>query len=117
MLNRRLKRHFPEEVEAATVRERAWGSKKNGELLAIAQEEFDALLSADRGIPDQQDLSRFDLVVVILRAKSNRYQDLAPLMDEAGAALLGARPGQAVIVGGGGEGRERGSDSGGGRRQ
>lgn len=110
MLDRRLKRHLPEGTHAVTARERGWGSKKNGELLALAQGEFDALLSADRGIPDQQELSRFDLAVVVLRAKSNRYRDLAPLMEEAGAALRTARAGEAVLVGEGGRLRGRGGE-------
>ena len=37
---------------------------KNGELLASAEKEFDLLLTTDRGIPHQQDLSRFDLTVL-----------------------------------------------------
>ena len=72
MLDRRLRRSLPDEVEALTVRERGWGSKKNGELLALAEKEFDVLLTTDRGIPHQQDLSRFDLKVVVLTARSNR---------------------------------------------
>lgn len=107
MLDRRLKVHLPEGTEAMTVRERGWGSKKNGELLSLAQEEFDVLLTADRGIPDQQELSRFDLAVVVLRAKSNRYRDLAALMDEAGAALLRARAGEAALVRGRDGGKTR----------
>lgn len=100
MLDSRLKRRLPAGTEAATVRERGWGSKKNGELLALAQAGFDVLLTADRRIPDQQELSRFGLSVVVLRAKSNRYRDLVPLMDGVGAALERGRPGEAVLVGG-----------------
>ncbi len=82
MLPRKLKRLLPEEVEVVTVRERGWDSKKNGELLALAEKEFDVLLTTDRGIPHQQDLSRFDLEVVVLSAKSNLISDLEPLMAE-----------------------------------
>ncbi len=82
MLPRKLKRLLPEGVEAVTVRERGWDSKKNGELLALAEKEFDLLLTTDQGIPHQQDLSRFDLEVVVLSAKSNRLSDLEPLMPE-----------------------------------
>lgn len=114
MLDSRLKRHLPEGTDAMTVRERGWGSKKNEELLALAQGEFDALLTADRGIPDQQELSRFDLAVVVLRAQSNRYRDLAPLVEEAGAALRTARAGKAVLVGEGGRLRGRGGERGSG---
>ncbi len=89
MLDRRLKRFLPEGVEAVTVRERGWDSKKNGELLTLAEKEFDVLLTTDRGIPHQQDLSRFDLEVVVLSAKSNRFSDLEPLMAEVRRRLTG----------------------------
>lgn len=82
ILDRRLKRWLPEGVEAVTVRERGWDSKKNGELLAVAEKEFDLSLTTDRGIPHQQDLSRFDLTVVVLTVKSNRLSDLEPRMGE-----------------------------------
>ncbi len=61
MLPRRLKRLLPEGVEVVTVQERGWDAKKNGELLALVEKEFDVLLTTDQGIPNQQDLSSFDL--------------------------------------------------------
>jgi len=87
MLDRRLKRLLPEGVEAVTVRERGWDSKKNGELLALAEKEFDVLLTTDRGLPHQQDLSRYDLEVVVLSARSNRLADLEPQMEEVGQLI------------------------------
>lgn len=87
MLDRRLKRFLPEGVEAVTVRERGWDSKKNGELLTLAEKEFDVLLTTDRGIPHQQDLSRYDLEVVVLTARSNRLSDLEPRMEEVGRMI------------------------------
>jgi predicted nuclease of predicted toxin-antitoxin system len=98
MLDRRLKRFLPAGIDALTVRERGWGSKSNGELLDLAQHEFDVLVTTDRGIPHQQDLSRFDLAVVILRARSNSYEDLAPLVGKASAALPTTRPGGTLLI-------------------
>lgn len=89
MLDRRLKRWLPEGVEAVTVRERGWDSKKNGELLALAEKEFDVLLTTDRGIPHQQDLSRFDLEVVVLSVRSNRLSDLESRMEEVRRLIEG----------------------------
>ncbi len=74
-------------MEAVTVQELGWDSKKNGELLVLAEKEFDVLLTTDRGIPHQQDLSRFDLTVVVLTAKSNRLSDLEPRMEEVGRLI------------------------------
>lgn len=59
------------------------------------------LITADRRIPFQQDLSGFDLAVVILEAKSNTLEDLAPLAERAGEALRLAPRGAAVRVTGG----------------
>ena len=89
MLDRRLKRWLPEGVEALTVRERGWDSKKNGELLALAEKEFDVLLTTDRGIPHEQDLSRFDLMVMVITARSNRLQDLEPHMEDVRRVIEG----------------------------
>ena len=96
MLDRRLKQFLPEETMG--VRERGWGSKKNGDLLQLAEKEFDILLTSDKGIPHQQNLSRYDLAIVILRAKSNRYEDLVKLMEAANEAFGSARPGTATFV-------------------
>ena len=78
--------------------EAGWAGKKNGELLGLAEREFDVLVSTDKGIPHQQNVSRFDLTVVLLHAKSNTLEGLAPLMDEVNAALGSIEPGTAVGI-------------------
>jgi predicted nuclease of predicted toxin-antitoxin system len=97
-LRRKLTRFFGSDTETVTVAERGCKGLKNGELLAVAEAEFDALVTADRRIPRQQDLSRFDLTVVILEAKSNTLEDLAPLAERASEALRSAPRGAAVRV-------------------
>ena len=94
-VDRRLKRAFDEEHEVSTVPERGWAGMKNGELLEAAGKEFDALVTTDRGMPYQQNLSRFELAVIVLEAKSNSYEDLASLMDRTNAALGEVVPGEA----------------------
>lgn len=90
-----------DDLVAVTVARRGWKGKKNGELLAEAQEGFDVLLTMDHSIEHQQDLSRFDLAIVLLIASRNTYEDLAPLMVEADAAIRRARPGHVSRVEGG----------------
>lgn len=98
MLDRRLGRLLGEEHEAVTVKQRGRDGKKNGELLALAQEEFDALLTMDRSIEHQQNLEESNLAVVLLKARSNRFADTAPFADEIKAALSSARRGVVVRV-------------------
>ncbi len=86
-------------VNATTVRERGWQHKKNGELLEVAQHEFDVLVTMDKRMPDQQRLSRYSIAVVILRARSNRLADLIPLTSKLLQALEEAKKGCALEIG------------------
>ena len=71
---------------------------KNGELLEAAGKNFDVLVTTDKGMPHQQNLSRFHLAVVVLEAKSNSYENLASLMDRTNAALGDVVPGEATRI-------------------
>jgi predicted nuclease of predicted toxin-antitoxin system len=82
MLPRKLKRLLPEAAEVVTVRECGCDSMKNGELLTLAEKEFDVFMTTDQGIPHQHDLSQFDLGVVVLSARSNRLAELEPQMEK-----------------------------------
>ena len=70
-LPRRLKRELVGH-DARTAPEMGWASKRNGELLALAAAEFDVFLTVDRNLSYQQDVSAFDIAVVVLVARSNR---------------------------------------------
>lgn len=98
MMPRLLADSFAPEMEAMTVRQRGWASKKNGELLDAAQHEFDVLLTMDRGMRHQQNLADFDLAVILLRARSNRLEDLEPLAEAAKEAIRATPPGSLAVV-------------------
>jgi predicted nuclease of predicted toxin-antitoxin system len=85
--------------ECRTVVECGWSGKKNGELLAEADSLFDVLLTLDKNLPYQQDLTTKRIAVLIVRARSNRIQDLVPILPECLAALASIQPRQVVRVG------------------
>ena len=85
--------------DVKTVPEAGWAALKNGDLLSRAQHEFDALVTTDRNLPFQQDLSRFSVAVIVLRARSNRVADLRRLIPELVAALPAASRGAVTWVG------------------
>jgi predicted nuclease of predicted toxin-antitoxin system len=85
--------------ECQTVRRAGYGSKKNGELLMLAEGRWDVLLTSDRNIKYQQNMTGRSVSILILRAKSNRMKDLLPLMPACAEALLSIQPGQVVEVG------------------
>ena len=66
-----------------------WAGIENGELLKKAVEAgFDVLITMDGNMVHQQNLAKYPIAVVALRAASNRLGDTHPLM----AALLALLP-------------------------
>jgi len=86
--------------EVKTAPEMGWASKRNGELLALAAGEFDVFLTADRNLSYQQDVSAFDIAVVVLAARSNRLDDFRPLIGRLLEVLPTVEPRTVTVVGG-----------------
>jgi predicted nuclease of predicted toxin-antitoxin system len=93
-LPRQVKRHFTADVEVLTVQERGWSGIKNSELLRLAAGEFDVFLTMDSGVEFQQNLQSLAIGILIVRAPSNRFEDLQPLISEVHEALNTIHPGQ-----------------------
>jgi predicted nuclease of predicted toxin-antitoxin system len=98
-LPRALKREL-ETHDVATVPELGWAGKDNGELLQLASAEFDVFLTADQGLQYQQNLTGYDIAVVTLAAKTNRLEDLRPLIPRLLAVLIKLTPGEVVTLAG-----------------
>ncbi len=78
---RRLKRDFIGH-EVLTIDEAGFKGLKNGNLLSAASDEFDVLITVDKNIEHQQNIN-LPMAVLILLARSNRYESLAPLVPNA----------------------------------
>ena len=81
-----------------TVQRRGWSSIKNGKLLALAAAEFDVVLTADKGMEYQQNLATLPVAVVIVLARTNRMQDMAPAVPRILTALGELVPGTLLKV-------------------
>ena len=69
------------------------------ELLRLAQQSFDVLLTNDQNIEHQQNLREFDLAFVVLVAPTNDITDLEPLMPAANRAMKKLRAGEIAYIG------------------
>ncbi|MEE8074748.1 MAG: DUF5615 family PIN-like protein [Candidatus Binatia bacterium] len=84
--------------EVVTVPEAGWAGKDNGELVTLAAGHFEVFLTVDQNLAAQQDLGRAGLAVIVLRARSNRLQDLEPLIPKVMQALESIRAGELVLL-------------------
>ncbi len=97
-VDRRLRPLFDNAFEVITVIEHGWGGLTNGELLNAAQHEFDVLVTMDRNMPHQQNLSSYSLGIVLITARSNKRQDIEPAMPDVNRAVQEVNPGELRIV-------------------
>lgn len=96
-LPRRLKRELVGH-DARTAPEMGWASKTNGELLALAAADFDVFLTSDRNLSYQQNVSAFDVAVIVLVARSNSMDDMRQLVPRILGALATAKAGMVTLV-------------------
>ena len=85
--------------EVATVQGLGWAGVTNGELLRRAGGHVDAFLTMDRNLERQHKLSGLSFGVIVIRAPSNRVEDLRPLVGKILLALGNIRAGIIQHVG------------------
>ena len=85
--------------ECLTVQDAGWSGKMNGELLDLAEPEFDVLVTLDTNLNYQQNLAGRNIAIVILRARSNRLSHLSPYFPTCVQALQAIKPGEIIFVG------------------
>jgi precorrin-2 methylase len=85
-------RHALTGHSVSTAFELGWAALRNGELLKRAAETFDVLITTDQNLRHQQDLSQFQVAVLVLPTTSwpKIRQHVARVM----AAVENARPGE-----------------------
>lgn len=96
-LPRKLRRELPD-FSVRTVQEEGWTSFRNGELLSRAQQTFDVLLTADRRLQFQQNLSRFEIGVVVIVTLNLRLRTILAAREQIRERLSSVRAGEVVSV-------------------
>ena len=84
--------------EAFTVRQMNWQGLSNGRLLLAANPQFDVFLTVDKNLVRQQDLTGLRIAVIVLRAPSNKIEDLSHLVPQLLSHLASLQPGTVTFL-------------------
>ena len=84
--------------EAKTVHEMSWERLLDGPLLKLAAQEFDVLLTIDRSIEYQQNLSRLGIGMILVEVPKNQMRYYRSAKNELSAAVEGIRAGQVIHI-------------------
>lgn len=80
-----------------TAYEQGWSSLLNGELLRVAEDAgFDVLLTTDKNLVYQQNLSGRRIAIVVL--SRNRWSLIRPMLARIAEVVNGSQPGSYTLV-------------------
>ena len=82
------------ELDIRTVQEMGWGGLKNGELLALAEVQFDLFITGDKRIQYQQNLAGRRLALIVL--PTNRVPAVITILPLIKATIEQIQPGAYV---------------------
>lgn len=69
-VDRRFARELPGH-DVRTVPQMGWSGIKNGALMKIVEADFDIFVTVDRNLSYQENLPKYDISLIVLRAVSN----------------------------------------------
>jgi hypothetical protein len=76
-----------------------WASFKNGVLLTSASGKFDVLVTTDQRLTYQQNVSGFEIAIVVLAVRRNKLESLLPLVPQLLKLLKEVKPEEIHRVG------------------
>jgi predicted nuclease of predicted toxin-antitoxin system len=100
LLSRKLKQPIVDAgYTAHNVDNLGWRGTKDKDLLALADAySFDVFLTADKNLPRQQNVSNYQLRIVILNTKTTKPDYLLPLITQVCSVLHTFAPGSIIVI-------------------
>jgi predicted nuclease of predicted toxin-antitoxin system len=96
-LPKRLKSDLSEH-QVFTVRDMGWSGLSNGDLITqMMQENFNVLVTFDKNLQYQQNLSKYDILVLVIHAPDNTYNTIREYARKVNDALA-QLPSQGLII-------------------
>jgi hypothetical protein len=97
---RRLLRRHLSDLGLSHVIDEGWAGRRNGILLRLMLTAgFTTLITVDRNLEYQQNVTAAGIAVIVLHARSNRTEDLAMLVPALREALKNVQPGEIRHIG------------------
>ncbi len=97
-VTKHLKPHLTDH-EVLTVREMRWSGIKNGKLMTLCTEHgFDILLTIDKNLQYQQNLDKYQVIIVVLNSFTSKVEDLIILLPTFRTQLTSFKKHKAYLI-------------------
>ncbi len=95
----KLKYRLHDVCEIYTVNDKGWNALENGDLLnAMQQDGFNYLLTSDKNLQYQQNLTKYSMDFIVLNVLDNNYETILPLVYKIKEVLVGVEAQKLVVI-------------------
>ncbi len=79
----KIKYRLQDVCEIYTVNDKSWNALENGDLIdAMQKNSFDYLVTSDKNLQYQQNLSKYSIGFTILNVTDNNYESILPMLEK-----------------------------------
>ena len=98
-LPQKLKYRLQDVCEIFTVNDKGWNALENGDLINAMQDDgFDFLLTSDKNLQYQQNLTKYSISFIVLNVPNNNYETILPLVPKIKTVLADNVQKKLVII-------------------
>lgn len=79
----KIKYRLQDVCEIYTVTDKGWNALENGDLInAMQKDSFDYLVTSDKNLQYQQNLSKYSIRFIVLNVTDNNYETILPMLEK-----------------------------------
>ncbi len=95
----KLKYRLRDVCNIYSVKDKNWNALENGDLItAMEQEGFDYLITSDKNLQFQQNISKYSIGFIILNVVNNNYETILPLIERIKNALIDEAQTKLIVI-------------------
>ena len=95
----KFKYRLQDVCEIYTVTDKGWNSLENGDLIVSMQNDaFDYLITSDKNLQYQQNLSKYLISFIILNVTDNNYESILPMLEKIKQILIDETKSKLIVV-------------------
>ena len=81
-----------------SVKMMAWAGIKNGELITLADSQFDIFITIDKNLSYQQNLNRIRMAIVLISVSNNKLNTILEKSDSLNRLISDMEPSKFYII-------------------
>jgi predicted nuclease of predicted toxin-antitoxin system len=95
----KIKYRLQDVCEIYTVSDKGWNALENGDLInAMQKDSFDYLVTSDKNLQYQQNLTKYSIGFIVLNVTDNNYETILPVLEKIKQILQDEIKSELIVI-------------------